>query len=263
MADRRDRLTPPAPTPAAIDWDRPWHAPWRAAGIAAAAAVDRGIAVAEALTPWASDGRRFVPPDALPPGTPYESHIRATGEIPTRDNLHDFFNGLVWHVFPATKRQLNRVQSDAIARDGIGGRRGPVRDGATLFDENGAVLQAPAVLWDALRTRDWHGLFVTHRACWADARLTLFGHALVEQLVSPRKGLTAHVLPAPPAIDSIADLDAWMAGDLSAERLGTKPFAPLPVLGVPGWWAANADPAFYDDPAVFRPPPTQIRTFRP
>nr|WP_265343094.1 MULTISPECIES: DUF3025 domain-containing protein [Burkholderia] len=29
-------------------------------------------------------------------------------------------------------------------------------------------------------------------------------------------------------------------------------FAPLPVLGVPGWCDANAEAAFYDDPAVFR-----------
>jgi hypothetical protein len=25
------------------------------------------------------------------------------------------------------------------------------------------------------------------------------------------------------------------------------------VLGVPGWWPANQDPAFYRDAAVFRP----------
>jgi cytochrome P450 len=25
------------------------------------------------------------------------------------------------------------------------------------------------------------------------------------------------------------------------------------VLGVPGWWAANASPDFYDDTNVFRP----------
>ncbi len=28
----------------------------------------------------------------------------------------------------------------------------------------------------------------------------------------------------------------------------------LPVLGVPGWWPANEDEAFYDDASVFRPP---------
>ena len=26
------------------------------------------------------------------------------------------------------------------------------------------------------------------------------------------------------------------------------------VLGIPGWWAANEDPAFYADAKVFRPP---------
>ena len=30
---------------------------------------------------------------------------------------------------------------------------------------------------------------------------------------------------------------------------------PLPLLGVPGWWPANADPAFYDDASVFRSRP--------
>ena len=41
---------------------------------------------------------------------------------------------------------------------------------------------------------------------------------------------------------------------LTAAELATKPFTPLPVLGVPGWWPANQDPAFYDDATVFRPP---------
>ena len=27
---------------------------------------------------------------------------------------------------------------------------------------------------------------------------------------------------------------------------------PLPVLGIPRWWVANEDPAFYDDAFVFR-----------
>ena len=163
--------------------------------------------------------------------------------MPTRDNLHDVFNGLVWLAQPALKRQLNALQAAAIVRDGIGPRRGPLRDALTLFDENGALLDAPPLLWAALRRRDWQGLFVTHRRLWSQARLTLVGHALLEQLcTAPRKGLTAHVLDA---ADPLAlDAAAWSA----------KPFCPLPVLGVPGWWAANAEPGFYDDVAVFRPP---------
>ncbi|MBN3821090.1 DUF3025 domain-containing protein, partial [Paraburkholderia sp. Se-20369] len=34
--------------------------------------------------------------------------------------------------------------------------------------------------------------------------------------------------------------------------LTSRDLSPLPVLGVPGWCAENAEPAFYDDPAVFR-----------
>ncbi|WP_146608015.1 DUF3025 domain-containing protein, partial [Burkholderia multivorans] len=39
---------------------------------------------------------RFVPQAELPPGIAYETHIAATGRVPTRHNLHDFFNALVW-----------------------------------------------------------------------------------------------------------------------------------------------------------------------
>ena len=80
-----------------------------------------------------------MPQAALPDGCAYEAHIHATGAVPTRDNLHDFFNALVWLHFPTAKRLLNRLQAAAIARDGVQASRGPVRDAATLFDEN-AVL---------------------------------------------------------------------------------------------------------------------------
>ncbi|MFZ2814510.1 MAG: DUF3025 domain-containing protein, partial [Rhodoferax sp.] len=53
---------------------------------------------------------------------------------------------------------------------------------------------------------------------------------------------------------SMDSIDAWLAQDLSADQLAAKPFAHLPVLGVPGWWAANENPAFYQDVSVFRPP---------
>jgi hypothetical protein len=82
----------------------------------------------------------FVPQEDLPEGTAYEQHIGATGGVPTRDNLHDFFNGLVWLTFPRIKVQLNALQAAQIALDGVGKSRGPARDGATIFDENAALL---------------------------------------------------------------------------------------------------------------------------
>ena len=50
-----------------------------------------------------------------------------------------------------------------------------------------------------------------------------------------------------------AALDAWLVQDLQPTKLATKPYEPLPVLGVPGWWVANTERVFYEDTHVFRP----------
>ena len=240
-----------------IDWAAPWLAPYAPLGLPAAAAVAAGASSAEALNAAPVPERaplEFVPQSDLPAGEAYESYIFQSARCPTREGLHDFFNGLVWLNFPQTKRRLNQLHVAQIAQTGIQPVRGPARDGLTVFDENAAFLQAPDALWDALAAKDWQRLFVDLRPLWAQAHLVLFGHALLEKLVSPRKPITAHVYRAHAAIHSVASLDAWMAADLSADKLAAKPFAHLPVLGVPGWWPANEVPGFYDDVSVFRPP---------
>ncbi|MBP7537835.1 MAG: DUF3025 domain-containing protein [Ottowia sp.] len=237
----------------AIDWARPWSAPTRRWGEPAEAAWRAGASVADALNALGAAPVRFVPQPALPEGMAYEQFIFTQRAVPTRDNLHDFFNGLIWCAFSRAKQRLNELQHAEIARDGVRATRGPVRDAVTVFDENGALLAAPEALWAALRARRWAVLFGPLRPLWAEARLWVFGHAALEKLVSPYKSITAHVMQAPTAIETIEEADAWLASWLSAERLVPKPFAPLPLLGVPGWWAANEDAAFYDDATVFRP----------
>lgn len=245
-----------------IDTARPWLAPYTDGAAKAGAALARGSSVARALSGEfpLGDPRTgtpsFVPAQRMPAGEAYEAFIYRTGCVPSRDNLHDLFNGFVWLRFPRAKRRLNELQAAEIARAGVGATRGPLRDALTLFDENGAVLDAPAALWEALFARDWQRLFVTERALWRDARLLVFGHALLEKLAAPRKAATAHVLCAPDSGRgrSIAVDDAAIARALNPAHLATKPFAPLPVLGVPGWWPPNEAPAFYADAEVFRPP---------
>jgi len=243
----------------AVDTAMPWLAPFAPGAQRVTARTASGIGVAEALAgepppiELAAGPLRFVPGDSAG-AEAYEAFIFRTAGVPTRDNLHDLFNGLVWLRFPRAKRRLNELQAAQIARAGIGATRGPLRDALTLFDENGALLDAPAALWEALRARDWHRLFVTQRDLWREARLQLFGHALLEKLVAPRKAATAHVLLAPGASPSLGLDDAAIAAALDPAWLATKPFVPLPVLGVPGWWAANQAPGFYDDPFVFRRP---------
>lgn len=219
--------------------------------------MTQGAALSHALAAAGGCTVRFVPQADLPAGTAYEQFIFDTGCVPTRENLHDFFNGLCWLRFPLTKQRLNQLQAAEIAAAGVREVRGPLRDALTLFDENAALLQAPEPLWEALTARDWQRLFVTLRPLWAQARLVLFGHALLEKLVSPYKSITAHVLrePVPMALgDDLAAWDAWLSSGLRAAQLAAKPFTPLPVLGVPGWWPANEAPGFYADATVFRPP---------
>ena len=242
---------PAAPWP--VDWHRPWLSPWREPGERVAQAIAAGVRCHEALNREPAAPRRFVPQSDLPDGQAYEQFIFASGTVPTRDNLHDFFNGLCWLRFPLTKKKLNQLQAAEIAAAGVAPLRGPVRDALTVFDENAAFLSAPSPLWDALAGRDWQRLFVDLRPLWQQAQLVLFGHALLEKLVYPRKPITAHIYRAQPAMNSIADLDAWVAADLSADKLAAKPFLPLPVLGVPGWWPENDNFSFYDDSFVFRP----------
>ncbi|MDR7305980.1 DUF3025 domain-containing protein [Rhodoferax saidenbachensis] len=238
----------------AIDWRAPWLAPWRAVGEGLAAEVNGGLTVAQALNAAQRAPVQFVPQAELPTGTAYEQYIFDTGSVPTRDGLHDFFNGLCWLHFPLAKKKLNQLQAEQIAQTGIQPVRGPARDALTVFDENAALLLAPDALWQALAAKDWQAVFGTLRPLWAESTLLLFGHALLEKLVAPRKPITAHVFRAQAASNSIADLDAWLAHTLSAPMLAAKPFAHLPVLGVPGWWAQNEEAAFYADSSVFRAP---------
>ncbi len=257
---------------AQIDWTQDWYASVRPAFERLALedgefidAFNRGAGMLD-LRNHRGLPVRFVPQAELPDGTAYEEFIGATGCVPTRDNLHDFFNGLVWQTFPLIKRQLNALQAAQIAAAGVGKSRGPARDAATIFDENAALLvvrasSAGRELVDELRAHCWIAALFERRAAFgADAQVWLFGHALMEKLVAPRKPITAHtrVVFAPDeyfALDADAQrawIDEKVADTLAAEELTTSSFTPLPVLGVPGWWPGQ-DLDFYSDTSVFRP----------
>ena len=259
-----------------IDWSRPWYASVSDAVRDAVGHLSAHTHYRDAFSAHAAKlGLRnhldlpilFVPQEALPDGTAYEEFIGATGGVPTRDNLHDFFNGLVWLSFPRIKVQLNALQAAQIARDGVGKSRGPARDAATIFDENAALLvvrdcAAGRALTAALREHRWREAFLDRRASFGpDAQVWLFGHALMEKLVAPRKAITAHTRVVVAGDDFFtldhaarrAWIDATVARELATQTLTTADFMPMQALGVPGWWR-DQDEAFYGDAAVFRPP---------
>lgn len=270
-----------------VDWVEPWYA-----GVAdhARACMPQGTAtsVADLLNarlkaPVLADrpgaavpgvriampgGRflRFVSAIEQSNNRSYEQFIHDTGRVPTRDNWHDAFNGLAWLSYPATRRSLLQRQVQAQQQAdlvGMGSGRGTARDAATLFDENGLILACSnARLAQALRQFDWPSLFIAQRSAFQiECEAWVLGHGLMEQLMQPFKSLTAHVLivpvdpdyfRAPPrvrrdAVDRMAAawFDSW-------PFLKPTDFCPLPVLGIPGWWPENTDPAFYADAQVFR-----------
>ncbi len=207
---------------------------------------------------------QFVPQAALPPDTAYETFISNTGGVPTRDNLHDFFNALVWLTFPRIKVQLNALQALEMARVAAQSAiapRGKLRDAATIFDENAVLLVTlNQTLVSALRAHEWEQAFVTRRQEFVqDCGVLLFGHALMEKLVAPYKAITGHswIVPlehdlATMVFEERYDvIDAVVAQQL-AQGLSTADFSPVPVLGVPGWWKGQDD-EFYKDVLVFRP----------
>lgn len=188
----------------------------------------------------------------------YEAAILASGAVPTRlSNWHDLYNALTWLALPRTKAALNAVQCAELER----GPRGQLSDAATLFDESGLILAGPSPdIPDLLRARRWREACWDRRADWSRLRVRVIGHAILEKLRAPWPGITAKCLYVPLALEAEeATLDEaaldQAAAALWAEASINHPadLFPLPVLGIPGWWAANADPAFYDNAQVFRP----------
>ncbi len=199
---------------------------------------------------------RFVPPAG---GDPYyELHLYESGEVHTRaGNRHDFFNALCWLAFPRTKSRINALHAAEMPRERekIGGRRGPLRDLLTVFDEGGALVAcADEALNALLREYRWKELFWERRSrVRAAMRCVVLGHAVLEQALDPRPGITCKVL----FVDPARDLDAQAADWLGRLPAGASPrlLAPLPVFGLPGWLPEGERAEFYDDTRWFRPPP--------
>src|SRR5699024_5135545 len=217
---------------------------------------------------------KFVSQNELPEGEAYERFIGTTGNIPTRDNLHDLFNGSIWLTFPKTKALLNYYHMLEIDQQGIGASRGRVRDTITVFDENGAILvTAESSIGKALVDFDWQESLVAPRDKWdnpkqlnkqAQAAVYIFGHALLEKLLHPRKALCAHSIVINVTQDFFAlslserinlldqKVADYMDALLSQPDVTPRKLSPLPILGVPHYWAENANSSFYDDSHVFR-----------
>lgn len=173
VALRADQIGAPA-----FDAIRPWFLRLREPSLAAL----NELSAALGIVTQSGQAVRFVPP--APSDPYYEIKVYETGRVSTRtDRPHDLLNALVWLAFPLSKARINALHAAAIPAEG--GKRGPLRDLLTIFDEGGAI-QSPG-------------------------RVTIFGHATMEQALAPWPGMTCKVL----SVDADADLDAQVAARLA------------------------------------------------
>jgi hypothetical protein len=194
----------------------------------------------------------------------FEARVYLNAELQVRGaSWHDLLNVLVWRLFPRSKAALNRAHYEALG-EAAAGRRGPRRDGLTVFDESGlVVVSSDAALLEALRAFAWHDLLWRQRErVMASMRFVVFGHALYEKALVPYVGLTGHALLF--SVDErFFTLPATRQHELVDERLAARladaralpdaaALSPVPVLGVPGWWPANEDEGFYANERYFR-----------
>ena len=149
---------------AQIDWSAPWlaHLAPRFAQRSPeqwAAAADLKVALntavndlrAQSLPMLTGQGKalHFIAQEDLPEGTAYEEHIAETGGVPTRLNLHDFFNASIWLTFPRTKAVLNKRQYEQISANGVTHQRGMARDALNYAQSTALFLQQAGAMEEA------------------------------------------------------------------------------------------------------------------
>lgn len=204
----------------------------------------------------------FVPQDdTLPfPELYYEERIFQKGMVSTRPNWHDFFNALMWCLYPHSKVMINARHAADIGE--YGKPRTAQRDALTVLDESGVIIvSSRRELLQQVLNFAWEDLFWHERAAWeSEIACFMIGHATLEKMLTPYVGATAHALLV--EVDASffmltlaqqhTHLDTVVAKTLQHGGLAsTAHLNPLPLLGVPEWWE-NASLAFYQNKTYFR-----------
>ena len=195
----------------------------------------------------------------------YESQIFLTGQVPTRtQNWHDFFNALVWQIFPQAKSVLNQLhyRAQLIEPKNPINQRGALRDAATLFDESGVVVvSSEKRLIALLRDFEWKRLFWQERtAVLSSMRFFIFGHGLFEKALNPYTGMTGkgiifnreQAFFEQTMLDQLQSIDQMLEPFLLQTLSSSSDLTPVPLLGYPGWTDENHHEAYYDNKQYFR-----------
>lgn len=193
----------------------------------------------------------------------YEVSIYQCGEIEMRQaSWHDFFNLMVWSVFPKTKAMINALQVREMEK-GYRGYRSSLQNRLTHLDESGLlILSCDETIFMGIKNHEWRELFLSQREkLITQSQFFLIGHGKYEQALNPFIGLTAKAvfINVEPSffdlnyVEKLAYADEALAQQLE-EKLQCK-LAPLPILGIPAWHVDNNNASFYDNKQYFRDKP--------
>jgi len=208
----------------------------------------------------------------------YEPRIFLKGELQTRQaSWHDFFQVLVWKLFPKTKSILNELHFNAI-KDRMYSSSTPqqrtiLENTLTQFDEcGGIIISTDDELLKMIQQFDWHSLFWKNRSrLEQQLKCIVFGHAIYEKALNPYIGLTSHciLLNVPQNIFLARTKKLMEHIDTRLEALFTdgssvrspQDLSPFPILGLPGWHPGNNQESFYENKEYFRPGRKQKNQF--
>ncbi len=157
----------------------------------------------------------------------------------TRDNLHNFQRPGVAGFRGPSAASTNCSPGDCARRgEGPCAARCVMRSRCSM--KTGPCCKRPLRCGRPCCARDWQRLFIE-----TAAPLSGRGPAgAVRPRLAGKAGFTTKTdggarLSSAEAM-KIHSCFGWLAGaGHAAPALGSKPFAPLPVLGVPGWWPGN------------------------
>ena len=200
----------------------------------------------------------------------YEPRIYLKGELQTRINCwHDFFQILIWKLFPKTKACINELHyyatKNRLELNPGSTQRSVLENTLTQYDECGAiVISTDPDLLECVKQFDWHTLFWKQRQrVQRHLKCITFGHAIYEKSIQPYIGMTSHsiLLLVPeqvffaPTTELLNYTDAKLSDifTLNTPIESPQDLSPFPFLGMPGWHEDNAQKTFYDNSRYFRP----------
>lgn len=195
----------------------------------------------------------------------YELKIYLTGQVQTRtNNWHDFFNALVWKIFPRAKSALNQLHYQAqlseLSVEAV--NRCTLRDAATLFDESGVIIiSSDALLIQLIKDFEWKELFWRQRTVvLSSMRFFVFGHGMYEKALNPYIGMTGKAIIfevkkdffLQDLLSQLNSVDLMLEQFLLCALSSSDDLTPIPLLGYPEWDTDNCHESYYENKKYFR-----------